>query len=270
LGAAYDVLARLIETDLDWDKVLSGEVIALPVRSVDRALDAAWVQRHRVKALEGLKKSGRQGFMEVVFYSPNAAIDRPQDALLNTARNAAIHTFGWPIGVVLDNEDDRPHSTAEGIVAEIHGSDESYDYWALTKQGDFYSLMDLFEDSRRENSIFFNSRIVRSTETLLYCSRLFRGLGANGNTRVTLTVRHGGLKGRVLSGASRLLWPGQPLSTEDEVTSEVSFLLSDLDRDLVVLVEKLCEPLFLIFDFQRFGRDIYQQIVTDFVNGKIT
>jgi hypothetical protein len=69
LGAAYDVLARLIETDLDWEKVLSGEVIAEPVRSVERALDERWVQRHRTKALEGLEKSGRQGFMEIVFYS---------------------------------------------------------------------------------------------------------------------------------------------------------------------------------------------------------
>ena len=59
-------------------------------------------------------------------------------------------------------------------------------------------------------------------------------------------------------------------STEDEIASEVSFLLFDLDRDLVDLVEKLCEPLFLIFDFQRFGRPIYQTIVSDVVNGKLS
>jgi len=64
--------------------------------------------------------------------------------------------------------------------------------------------------------------------------------------------------------------PGRPVSTEDEIASEVSFLLSDLDRDLVDLVEKLSAPLFLLFDFQRFRREVYQQIVTDFVNGKVT
>ena len=56
--------------------------MAPPVSSVDRVLDENWVQRHRVKALEGLKKLGRQGFMEVVFFSPNAVINQPQDALL--------------------------------------------------------------------------------------------------------------------------------------------------------------------------------------------
>jgi MinD-like ATPase involved in chromosome partitioning or flagellar assembly len=267
LGASYEVLARLIETDLDWHKVLSGEVIAPPVRSIDRVLDEAWAHRRRAKAVKGLKKAGRQGYMEVVFYSPNAVINQPQDALLKAARNAAIHTFGWPIGMVLERDDGRPGSMAEGIVAEIHRSDDRYQYWALTKQGDFYSLMDLLEDNRSDNTIFFNVRIDRMTEALLYCSRLFQALGANGNTRVVLTVRHWGIVGRVLHGTGRL---PRPVSNEDEITSEVSFLLSDLDRDLVRLVEKLCEPLFLLFDFQRFGRDIYQEIVTDFVNGKVT
>ena len=267
LGAAYEVLARLVETDLEWHKVLAGEVIAPPVRGVERALDEAWVQRHRAKAQEGLKKAGRKGFMEVVFYSPNAVIDQPQDALLSAARNAAIDA-GGPIGTVLDEDDKRPRPTKEGIVAEINNAFRrfrAYDYWALTKQGDFYSLINLSEDNGpNDTTIFFNVRIDRTTETLLYCSRLYRGLGANGNTRVVLTIRHGGLRGRVLSGG------GVQSSTEDEIASEVSFLLFDLDRDLVDLVEKLCEPLFLIFDFKRFGRHIYQTIVTDVVNGKVT
>ena len=187
LGAAYEVLARLIETDLDWHKVLSGEVIAPPVRSIERALEETWVQRHRAKALAGLNRSGRQGFMEIAFYSPNAVINQPQDALLNAAKSSTIHTFGWPIGIVVERDDKRPRPTTEGIVAEIDAThrngERSYDYWALTKQGDFYSLMDLFEDGRRENRIFFDTRIVRTTETLMYCSRLFRGLGANGDTK---------------------------------------------------------------------------------------
>jgi hypothetical protein len=93
------------------------------------------------------------------------------------------------------------------------------------------------------------------------------GSGANGNIRVVLTVRHGGIVGRVLRGTGKL---PRPVSNEDEIASEVSFLLSDLDRDFIVLVEKLCAPLFLLFNFQRFGRDTYQEIVSDFVSGKVT
>ena len=74
----------------------------------------------------------------------------------------------------------------------------------------------------------------------------------------------------MLSGASEFSALGKQISTEDEIASEVSFVVSDLDRDLVDLVEKLCAPLFLLFNFQRFGKATYQQIVTDFVNGKVT
>ena len=34
-------------------------------------------------------------------------------------------------------------------------------------------------------------------------------------------------------------------------------------------VKRLCKPLFVVFDFESFPDDVYQQIVTDFVNGKI-
>jgi len=38
----------------------------------------------------------------------------------------------------------------------------------------------------------------------------------------------------------------------------------------VELVKKLCAPLFVIFDYQHFDDDIYQQLVTDFIKGKVT
>jgi len=33
-------------------------------------------------------------------------------------------------------------------------------------------------------------------------------------------------------------------------------------------VKKLCEPLFVLFDFATFPDEIYRQIVTGFLNGK--
>ena len=35
------------------------------------------------------------------------------------------------------------------------------------------------------------------------------------------------------------------------------------------LTQKLCEPLFLVFDFRRFERATYDQVITEFVKGKV-
>jgi hypothetical protein len=273
LGYAYEVLARLVATDLEWSKVLSGSVLSTPVSRQETALDAKWLWRQRERAEVGLQQTRLKGFKEIVFYSPNASISVPQDELLVAARGATIHTFGWPIGVVLDNPEGRPKPTNEGIVAEITASTFSgYDYWSLTTRGQFYQLSSLFEDERGTNAIFFNTRIVRTAEALQYCSRLYRNLGSNGNTLVHFTLRYGRLRGRVLTatGKNRPMGIERPNSAEDEVTTEVSFLLSDVEDKLTDLTQKLCEPLFLVFDFARFDRAIYEQIVTDFIKGKVT
>jgi hypothetical protein len=274
LRAAYEVLARLIDTDLEWDKVLSGEIIGEPVSRTERPFNSEWLRRQRTRARDGLVKTESEGFMEIYFYSPSAIINQPQDELLGAARSAAVTTSKWPIGLVSDRDDERPRPTGEGIVAEIESTSSwqntpTYDYWCLTKQGDFYSLMSLFEDRRRQNKILSNTRIERTTETLLYCSKLYRALGANGNTSVRLTINYGGLKGRILDIALNFFPLDKQNLFEDEVSTEISFVLQDLERDLVDLVQQLCTPLFLLFDFQRFDRNVYEQRVNDFVNGKV-
>jgi hypothetical protein len=145
-----------------------------------------------------------------------------------------------------------------------------YDYWALTRSGDFYSLSSLLEDDNDSKSLSFNVRIARTAEALMYCERLYRNLGANGNIAVRFSVRHFGLHGRGLKASGNRVLAEKVSSEENEVTTEVEFLLEDLARDLVDLTRKLCEPLFLLFDFKRFNRPIYEQIVTDFVNGRVT
>lgn len=212
--------------------------------------------------------------MEVFFYSPNATIDQPQDELLSAARHAMIHTFGWLIGPVLDAPEKRPRPRTDGIFAEIRTQGFNgypmYDYWALTRSGDFYSLSSLLEDDGGLKSLSFNVRIARTAEALMYCERLYRNLGANGNVAVRFSLRHFGLRGRVLKASGSRVLSEKVSSEENEVTTEVEFLLEDVAKDLVDLTQKLCEPLFLVFDFTRFKRTVYEQIVTDFVNGKVS
>ena len=271
LGFAYQVLARLIATNLDWNKALAGKLLAAPVARSERQWNQAWLENQREKARKGLEKAGWKGFTEIRFYSPNTAISRMQDDLLKAARLAAIHTFGWPIGVTLDVDEFRPRPTAEGIFADVT-TEHSYDYWMLTKQLEFYTLMSLFEDFRAKNAIFVDTQIVRTTEALLYCAGLYRRLGAEGNTIVRFGLRHGGLKGRTLGAASprRAWFGGDKNLNEDEVDTEIQFLLGTLESQLVDLVERLCAPLFIVFNFARVNRSVYDGIVGEFRQGRVT
>jgi hypothetical protein len=59
-----------------------------------------------------------------------------------------------------------------GIRAELPApARDRYDYWAVRKNGDFYLLQSLFEDSRERNALFFNTRIVRVTEALMFAGK---------------------------------------------------------------------------------------------------
>lgn len=210
--------------------------------------EVGWILKHRERALSGLEKAGRPGFMEASFHLSGNPIRVGQPELVRSAERAAIHAFGWPIGIVLHNEG-RPRAMADGIVAEVQGSLSSYDYWALRTNGDFYFLGDLFEDERAQNAMWFDTRIMRVTETFLFCYRLYKILGAPEETEVTISIRHGGLLGRVLSSARPAVWALNRTSQEAEVEWKGTVLLSSIRTQLHGTVKAALDPLFVLFDF---------------------
>jgi len=235
--------------------------------------DEKWIEKHRAVAREGLKKIETTGFMEVRFALSEVKPNRLQRELLESAQQAQIHTFGWPIGVVMTREEYRPRPRTDGIVAEIVIASKiqnSYDYWALRNNGDFYLLKSLFEDEKKSGSIFFDTRIIRITETLMYCRRLYSKLGVPDSNMISLGIRHGGLKGRVLRSANR----GRYISihrsaSEDECISEINVPIGRLESDLISLVKEFTKPLFVLFDFFELSDSIYAEIITNFFKGKV-
>jgi len=84
-----------------------------------RILEEAWFEERRTTASMGLKKLGLTGAMELRF-ALHDPVNKAQIELLNAVRHAEIQTFGWPIGVLLENVDEyRPKPVADGIRAEI-------------------------------------------------------------------------------------------------------------------------------------------------------
>ena len=209
------------------------------------------------------------GFMELRFaLQPPKPTFTPKQ-LLDAARAAEIHTTGWPLGVVLDVDQFRPHPTRDGIEAEVR-HDHRYDFWSMRTNGDFYLLQSLAENFRAPQQLFVDMRVVRVTEAFLYCVRLYSHLEVDPGHLVHVGVRHGGLVGRTLGSASvnrpmRSTWT----STADEADTTVTVRLSEIEPELVGVVKETCAPLLMLFDFFELTDPVYESIVSDFVDGRI-
>jgi hypothetical protein len=274
------------------DNPFRGEVIesAEPVRIAGPSgattagvpiLSGEWFQAQNRTAKAGLAKltigveasAQLTGAMEVRFGLHNG-LNKSQIELLSAVRASEIRTFGWPIAVLLENRPEyRPRPFGDGIRAEIAITDHriSYDYWAVRKNGDFYLLQSLFEDSRDRNALFFNTRIVRVTEALMFAGKLYNALGAAPDAKISARFTHSGLAGRTLksAGSNRLLFSDR--KAHDRLSeTETVIVLGDIKNVLVDEVRRVCAPMFMLFDFQEFAQEIYEDIVRRFEKGEAT
>lgn len=237
-------------------------------------LDEEWFVNEAVKAKQGIGKLHLSGFMEIRFALIHP-ISKSQIELLNGVKHSEIRTFGWPIGITLENRDEyRPRPYGNGIRAEVAINDsssgrQSYDYWSLRSNGDFYLLQSLFEDSRREKEIFFDTRIVRVTESLMFAERLYAKLGAAPESRIAVRVAHGGLDNRTLTSASPNRSVFSRTATERSSSTEFIVVLGEMQKSRVEDVRRVLEPMFMLFDFMQFQQEVYEDIVRSFEAGRI-
>ena len=236
-------------------------------------LNDEWFLAQHTTATAGLKKRNIAGAMEVRFGLHNG-LNKSQVELLNAVRASEIQTFGWPIAVLLENRAEyKPRPFGDGIRAEVTRADDqiSYDYWAVRKSGDFYLLQSLFEDTREKNALFFNTRIVRVTEALMFASKLYTALGAAPDAKISARFTHSGLAGRTLKSAGRNRFLSGSRRTDERASeTETVIVLGEIHNALVDEVQRVCAPMFMLFEFQEFERQIYENIVRRFEKGEVT
>ncbi|MEQ1784834.1 MAG: hypothetical protein ABMA14_26095, partial [Hyphomonadaceae bacterium] len=136
--------------------------------------------------------------------------------------------------------------------------------------GDFYLLQSLFEDERSSQELFVDTRTVRVAESLMFCANLYENLGVIGDAPMSIRVTHRGLKGRTLTAASpnRMVMP--TTTVEDTSESESQASVAALRQRLSDHVVHVVEPMFMLFDFKRFDRKVYDEIVGNFAAGRVT
>ncbi|PJE63903.1 hypothetical protein COU89_00760 [Candidatus Roizmanbacteria bacterium CG10_big_fil_rev_8_21_14_0_10_45_7] len=235
--------------------------------------DEDWFTDHKSKSFKGLHNQGLSGYMEVMC-SLDGAYGFNQIHLRDAAREAPISTFGWPIGAFMNSEPFKPRPVNDGIIAEIVTPEsdwgKTYDYWAIRSNASFYLLQNLFEDTRGKQLIFFDTRIVRITETILYLARLYHQLKISITTPLHITIAHGGLSGRTIRAAGRRMIFLERTSTQDKVVTKIDTTVGELEAKLTDHVETITKDLFVLFDYFELERTILEDIVTNFVNGKIS
>ena len=234
--------------------------------------DSEWAKANRDSAQEHWQDNENSGHFEAQVSLAPPKISRTQTELNEAARTSEIRTFGWPIGIYLGNRDEyRPRPIPDGIVAVIDRTERDiFDYWTWRRNGDFYILKSLFEDQREPMKLFFDTRIVRTTELFLYCARMYTKLGVDPTHEIFIQTTYGGLKGRTIdaAGSRRPIRPYQPCAA-NEITAKTSTTLEKIEVDLASLVKELLEPVFVLFDFFSINDNIYEEIVNDFVNGRV-
>ena len=239
----------------------------------DKSLKNNWFSQEQARAQGLISKVNLTGYMELRANVLHP-LSKSQIELLNAVKQSEIRTFGWPIGITLENREEyRPRPYKDGIKAEVsiaEGDRTSFDYWASRSNGDFYLLQSLFEDGRKANQIFFDTRIVRVTESLMFIENLYRKLGVPPEARVGIQITHRGLKGRELSNASsnRLMFSHGP-ADEDESISEITTILGTMSETRVDDVRNIVEPMFMLFNFMQFNAAVYEDIVRSFERGII-
>ena len=92
-----------------------------------------------------MDKTKLKGYLEFFAHLPHLHLDKDLNVLLEAMDRSQIHTFGWPVGIVLHTEEDKPEPFEQGLRCLVD-TGRHYDYWTLNRNGDFYLLKSLFED----------------------------------------------------------------------------------------------------------------------------
>lgn len=237
-----------------------------------------WFEERFEESIKGLSASGFDLFMEVKMY-PEKLLEKQNRELYDAAKQSTVPTFGWPIGIFLEQRPEcKPQPGSDGIKAEIAIKDkewphESYDFWAIKKDGALFILKSLFESSRKPGNLFFDTRIIRVTEVFMYAHNLYSKLGLDKDDKIVFEIKHVGIKGLAMGVAgNRLLFSNyKNYSNQNESTSGcIKITMEELDKETPKLVGTVVNPLFEVFDWFKVGEEIIKEIVLNYKNGKIT
>jgi hypothetical protein len=229
--------------------------------------DPVWLKKTREYVEDKIQELGISGYMEVRSSILNKSVNLLQSDLLTKAHDSLIDNFGWPIGVIFLDGDIKPVPKSDGIESDIVTENRHYDYSYYKKNGQFYTALSHFEDSKNDNILIRATRIVRVTEAFMFVARYYTNIGLSFNDSFEITIRHTGLLGRLIKEGFNYQTRIEKRSKEDEVETTLQVTVGDIENNLSDLVAQVIDPLLILFDFDKIGKGVLSSYVDRFVNG---
>lgn len=218
-----------------------------------------------------------QGYIEV-FLSMNSVKTFSGKELFSIAEKAECHNTGWPIGVTLTRQEVAPYQTENGIEAVIPGlSDRSFDYWSISRSGDFYFIRTYQEDEKPvvtnagNRILWFGVHIWRISEILQYCLNLASELQIDFSKEITVFVAYHGLKNRVLScnDPMRFWFKDETyLSKTDKFEYQFSESIDYIKINYKDLISNIASELAYFFNRFELNRGVCNSIVDKFLGAR--
>jgi hypothetical protein len=217
-------------------------------------------------------------FWEVVHWLPNSEKTWDQKNLRDVAENSQLHNTGWPIGIVLYDENSKPIPKQDGVEAVIaHEISGGIDYWYFKTDGSYYFARTFEEDFQygkiedaKERILYFDLQIWRVAEVLSHCLQLYNNLKIPAEQKIIIQISWIGINNRILKaspGSGRLLWPRKCVTPSISWQREV--VLSDLFFEWENLAIDAINNLFLMFDYFKIEEKIAKEIIEEFKKSKL-
>jgi len=224
-----------------------------------------WIRAKQTKAREQLVEDGHEAFVEFTLVPLQHVLLLGLPELLDAARTAQLTQFSFPIGTVLEYPGARPHLEQEGIESQQRATSRSrvFDYWALRRNGDFYSLHSLFEDLTDPSIVFFDETVHRAQMLLEYAARLYECVGLPHNELIAIELRYGGVADRALSSYSPARSPIRqyhirPDSVHARLVEEWNSISSHIPELVVTLAGSILEQ----FDLFSLKEEVVKSLLT--------
>lgn len=124
---------------------------------------------------------------------------------------------------------------------------------------------------KKNNFIYFDTRIWRISEVFLHCEKLYRALGLGDNNIIEIQITHAGLNGRKLAASNPMLdfslrerW-----CEEKNVSWSVEITLEDLKNKPLDNVLSASKELFILFDGWQPDSAVIEGIYEEFMKSRI-
>jgi len=209
-------------------------------------------------------------FWEVVQWLPNSEKIWDQKTLRDVAEKSQLRNTGWPIGIVLYDENRKPIPKQDGIEATI--ASDTIDYWYFKVDGSYYFARTFEEDTqnskiedKKERFLYFDVQIWRIAEVLAHCLQLYNNLKIPAEQKIRIQISWMGIDNRILKASpssGRHLWSRK--CVEPTVTWDKEMTLSDLFFEWEELAIDAINRLFLMFDYFKIDDKIAKEIIEEF------